>query len=89
MLHVSFPTIDWCDAPYSETVALRVTTQLNNFSSSTVLIVNAYHYCKHSKENSKKSGPKDRSYVNKSENHEVNYESKRKTKAKKFGSKKK
>jgi hypothetical protein len=35
----------------------------------------------------KKTGPKDRSYVNKSENHEVKYESKRKTPAKKFGGK--
>jgi hypothetical protein len=35
----------------------------------------------------KKSGPKDRNYVNKSEKHEVKYESKRKTPAKKFGGK--
>jgi hypothetical protein len=35
----------------------------------------------------KKSGPKDRSYVNKDEKHEVKYESKRKTPAKKFGGK--
>lgn len=34
----------------------------------------------------KKRGPKDRDYVNKSEKHEVNYEPKRKTTAKKFGS---
>ena len=33
----------------------------------------------------KKRGPKDRDYVNKSEKHEVKYESKRKTPAKKFG----
>jgi hypothetical protein len=33
----------------------------------------------------KKRGPKDRSYVNKSEEHEVKYEPKRKTPAKKFG----
>jgi hypothetical protein len=36
-----------------------------------------------------KRGPKDRSYVNKSEKYEVAYEPKRKTAAKKFGSKKK
>ena len=36
----------------------------------------------------KKRGPKDRSYVNKSEKHEVSYEKKRKTPAKKFGAKK-
>lgn len=36
----------------------------------------------------KKPGPKDRKYVNKSQDHEVNYESKRKTPAKKFGGKK-
>lgn len=34
----------------------------------------------------KKSGPKDRSYVNKSEKYEVKHEPKRKTPAKKFGS---
>ena len=34
----------------------------------------------------KKTGPKDRSYVNKSEKHEVKYEPKRKTQAKEFGS---
>jgi hypothetical protein len=33
----------------------------------------------------KKPGPKDREYVNKSEKHEVKYEEKRKTPAKKFG----
>jgi hypothetical protein len=33
-----------------------------------------------------KRGPKDREYVNKSEQHEVKYEPKRKTPAKKFGS---
>ena len=36
-----------------------------------------------------KSGPKDRSYVNKSEKYEVKHESKRKSPAKKFGSKSK
>jgi hypothetical protein len=36
-----------------------------------------------------KSGPKDRSYVNKSESHEVKYEPKRKSPAKSFGDKKK
>jgi hypothetical protein len=35
----------------------------------------------------KKRGPKDRSYVNKSESHEVDYAPKRKSPAKKFGSK--
>ena len=35
----------------------------------------------------KKRGPKDRDYVNKSEKHEVKYEPKRKTPAKKFGGK--
>jgi len=34
----------------------------------------------------KKSGPKDRHYVNKSEKHEVAYQKHRKTPAKKFGS---
>jgi hypothetical protein len=33
----------------------------------------------------KKAGPKDRSYVNKTEKHEVKYESKRKSPAKQFG----
>ena len=33
----------------------------------------------------KKPGPKDRDYVNKSQTHEVWYELKRKTPAKKFG----
>ena len=37
----------------------------------------------------KKRGPKDRSYVNKKEEHEVNYAPKRKTPAKAFGSKEK
>lgn len=36
----------------------------------------------------KKSGPKDKSYVNKSEKYEVKHESKRKSPAKKFGGKK-
>jgi hypothetical protein len=36
---------------------------------------------------SKKTGPKDRSYVNKSQAHEVEYAPKRKSPAKKFGSK--
>jgi hypothetical protein len=36
-----------------------------------------------------KRGPKDREYANKSEKYEVAYEPKRKTPAKKFGSKKK
>jgi hypothetical protein len=39
------------------------------------------------KKDGKKPGPKDRSYVNKSQEHEVKYESKRKTPAKKFGGK--
>ena len=34
----------------------------------------------------KKPGPKDRDYVNKSQEHEVKYEPKRKKPAKKFGS---
>jgi len=33
-----------------------------------------------------KTGPKDRDYVNRSQEHEVRYEPKRKTPAKKFGS---
>ena len=33
----------------------------------------------------KKPGPKDRDYVNKDQKHEVKYEEKRKTPAKKFG----
>jgi hypothetical protein len=37
------------------------------------------------KRSGQKPGPKDRDYVNKSQKHEVNYESKRKTPAKKFG----
>jgi hypothetical protein len=37
------------------------------------------------KNQEKKRGPKDRSYVNQSEKHEVKYEPKRKTPAKKFG----
>jgi len=36
----------------------------------------------------KKPGPKDREYVNKSQDHEVKHEPKRKTPAKKFGGKK-
>jgi hypothetical protein len=39
------------------------------------------------KKGEKKPGPKDRSYVNKSQDHEVKYEPKRKTPAKKFGGK--
>jgi hypothetical protein len=35
-----------------------------------------------------KTGPKDRSYVNKSQKHEVDYEKDRKAPAKKFGSSK-
>jgi hypothetical protein len=35
--------------------------------------------------NGKKAGPKDRSYVNKSEKYEVSHEPRRKTPAKKFG----
>jgi len=41
------------------------------------------------KKKAKARGPKDRNYVNKKENYEVAYESKRKTPAKKFGSAKK
>ena len=41
------------------------------------------------KTNAKKRGPKDRSYVNKSEDHEVKYEPNRKTPAKEFGNKEK
>jgi len=41
------------------------------------------------KTNAKKRGPKDRSYVNKSEDHEVKYELNRKTPAKEFGDKEK
>lgn len=37
------------------------------------------------KSEQKKRGPKDRSYVNKSQEHEVNHEPKRKTPAKEFG----
>ena len=37
----------------------------------------------------KKRGPKDRSYVNKKEEHEVNYAPKRKSPAKQFGKKEK
>lgn len=37
------------------------------------------------KNEGKKTGPKDRAYVNSSEKYEVNYENKRKTPAKKFG----
>jgi hypothetical protein len=40
------------------------------------------------KSQAKKRGPKDRSYVNKSEKHEVKYEPHRKTAAKAFGKKK-
>lgn len=40
------------------------------------------------KKEGKKSGPKDRGYVNKSVKHEVKYEPKRKTPAKQFGSSK-
>ncbi|SKC66046.1 hypothetical protein [Ohtaekwangia koreensis] len=40
------------------------------------------------KKTAKKRGPKDRSYVNQSQEFEVKYASKRKTAAKKFGSKK-
>lgn len=36
---------------------------------------------------SKKPGPKDRNYVNKNQDHEVKYEPRRKTPAKKFGGK--
>jgi hypothetical protein len=39
------------------------------------------------KTTAKKSGPKDRSYVNKDQKHEVKHEPKRKTPAKKFGGK--
>jgi hypothetical protein len=39
--------------------------------------------------NEKKRGPKDRSYVNSSQKHEVDYEKNRKTPAKKFGGSKK
>jgi hypothetical protein len=39
------------------------------------------------KKDGKKPGPKDRSYVNKSQDHEVKHEPKRKTPAKKFGGK--
>jgi hypothetical protein len=35
-----------------------------------------------------KRGPKDRSYVNNDQKHEIKYESKRKTPAKKFGASK-
>jgi hypothetical protein len=41
------------------------------------------------KNEGKKPGPKDRSYVNQSQKHEVDYEPNRKTPAKKFGSGKK
>ena len=41
------------------------------------------------KSQEKKPGPKDRSYVNKSQDHEVKYEPKRKTPAKEFGKGKK
>lgn len=37
------------------------------------------------KGNKKKTGPKDKDYVNKSEKYEVEYEPKRKSPAKKFG----
>jgi hypothetical protein len=37
----------------------------------------------------KKTGPKDKSYVNQKEKYETNYEKNRKTPAKKFGSAKK
>jgi len=40
---------------------------------------------KSAKKSAKKPGPKDRSYVNKKQKHEVAYEPKRKTPAKKFG----
>jgi hypothetical protein len=37
------------------------------------------------KKEEKRRGPKDRDYVNKTEKHEVKYEPKRKSPAKKFG----
>lgn len=40
------------------------------------------------KTTAKKRGPKDRSYVNQNQKHEVKYEPKRKTPAKKFGASK-
>lgn len=40
---------------------------------------------KSSKAKAGKPGPKDKSYVNQSQDHEVKYEPKRKTPAKKFG----
>jgi hypothetical protein len=40
---------------------------------------------KAAKKSAKKPGPKDRSYVNKSQKYEVNHEAKRKTPAKNFG----
>jgi hypothetical protein len=38
------------------------------------------------KTSARKTGPKDRNYVNSAQDHEVRYEPKRKTPAKKFGS---
>ena len=42
---------------------------------------------KASNNSGKKTGPKDKSYVNKAQSHEVEYAPKRKTAPKKFGSK--
>jgi len=42
---------------------------------------------KSSSKTGKKAGPKDKSYVNKTQTHEVDYAPKRKTPPKKFGSK--
>jgi hypothetical protein len=54
-----------------------------------IFSVKQNHIVMEKNNDNKKSGPKDRSYVNKSQQHEVTYEKSRKTPPKKFGTGKK
>ncbi|WP_276370738.1 hypothetical protein [Chryseolinea sp. H1M3-3] len=62
--------------------------ELSHFGVGTKFgMVRQTNHCTMENKEEKKRGPKDRDYVNKSEKHEVKYEPKRKTPAKKFGDK--
>jgi len=63
----------------SQTTILQVFKEVQILDSTKKNIVMA-------KNEEKKRGPKDRTYVNKSEQHEVKHEPKRKKPAKQFGS---
>jgi hypothetical protein len=70
---------------YSSPQHIKLNVGIGTIFYQTIVIQNV----KTMEKKKKKTGPKDKKYVNQSEPYEVKYEPKRKTPAKKFGSKSK